>query len=295
MSVEILSITDIFLRKGNQPVASKLHSEQVQDPPALKRRSWWLRALMVVAAAFTAWHVLASFLWIAPNGPARKAVPEKALKSYMLPMFGQSWSVFAPEPVNGDNRMFVRAVVDENGEEKATKWLPVTDIETQLMTHKIFPARAGNQSINLASDYRSGYQKLDDAQQRIVGLNYYKPEWSRRLQSDLRNPVDEDGQPVQTKSASAVSGYIDADFRAVRYATQVARAVWGDHVLRVQYRMERQNVIPFEKRHDRTAERPDTQYTPTGWRGVQVATHQQDEAFAKTFRRLYHDYQEQHP
>jgi hypothetical protein len=250
---------------------------------------------MLLAAGLTAWHVLASFLWIAPAGPARDVIPGDTLSKYMLPMFGQSWSVFAPEPVNGDNRMFVRAVVKKDGKEITKDWIPVTDIETQMMTHKLFPARAANQSIDLASDYRSAYQKLDEAQQRIAGLNYYKDNWTDRLSETLRAPVDAKGKAVTTDKAGMVPGYVDADFRSVRYATQVARAVWGRDVVRVQYRMERQNVIPFADRNDPEAKRPSVQYTPTGWRGVQVAAHQNDADFAKTFRRLYDKYQEQHP
>lgn len=251
-----------------------------RERPRLKRRSVLLRIVGGVAVLFTAWHVLASFLWIAPAGPAREAVPAKALSAYMLPLFGQSWSVFAPEPVNGDNRMFVRAVVKgDDGDDTVTEWLNVTAVESQLLTHHLFPARAGNQSIDLASDYRSAYQKLDKAQQHTVALNYFKESWTTRLGAELRK-----------QKAAGVSGYLDADFRAVRYSTQVARAVWGEGVQRVQFRMERQNVVPFDQRNDPDAKRPAVQLTPSGWRGVQQATGQSDEDFARTFRALYEDY-----
>ncbi|MGO1318998.1 MAG: DUF5819 family protein [Galactobacter sp.] len=284
--------------RANQAPAAEDESAAAEETarPAersqLKKRCWWVRGIMVAAAAFTAWHVFASFLWIAPAGPARNVIPGDALSNYMLPVFGQSWSVFAPEPINGDNRMFVRAVVKAGDEEITKDWIPVTDIETQMMTHKLFPARAAGQSISLASDYRSAYQKLDNEQQRIAGLNYYNDDWSNRLSSTLKDPVDKNGKKVITENAGMVPGYIEADFRAVRYSTQVARAVWGKDVVRVQYRMERQNVIPFAQRNDANAERPEVQYTPTGWRGIQVAAHQNDEDFAKTFRRLYQQYDE---
>lgn len=90
---------------------------------------------MTAAVLFTAWHVFAWFLWIAPVSPLREVVPGKLLTQYMIPFFGQSWSVFAPEPINGDNRMLVRAVVRENGADKTTEWVNVTDVETQLMTN----------------------------------------------------------------------------------------------------------------------------------------------------------------
>lgn len=56
------------------------------------------RVLMVVAMLLTAFHLLASFLWIAPSSTARQVIPGNLLSEYMIPLWGQSWSVFAPEP-----------------------------------------------------------------------------------------------------------------------------------------------------------------------------------------------------
>ena len=252
--------------------------------PTLRKRSPLLRVVAVLAVLFTAWHIFASFLWIAPVSPLREVVPGKALSQYMIPFFGQSWSVFAPEPINGDNRMQVRAVVEENGQERVTEWLNVTDVETQLMTHKLFPARAGNQSIDLASDYRSAYGKLNKEQQAAANLDFFKDaDWAARVQSTLGK--------LGTNSAD-VGKYINAEFRAVRYSTQVAKAVWGPNVKRVQFSMERQNVIPFKERNNPDAQRPAVQLTPSGWRGLQVASEQSEKDFADTFKRLY---KELHP
>ncbi|MGO3175577.1 MAG: DUF5819 family protein, partial [Microbacterium gubbeenense] len=62
------------------------------------RRPLYIRIIMCALALVTAWHVFASFLWIAPWAPIRELVGQDRLASYMLPMLGQSWSVFAPEP-----------------------------------------------------------------------------------------------------------------------------------------------------------------------------------------------------
>jgi len=249
----------------------------------LKKRSKVLRVVMTLAALFTAWHVFASFLWIAPVSPLRNVVPGKLLSQYMIPFLGQSWSVFAPEPINGDNRMKVRAVLKDGSAERTTEWLNVTDVETQLMTHKLFPARAGNQSIDLASDYRGAYAKLNDKQKAAVNLNFFQGDWAGRVQGTLTRLGD---------NTADIGKYIDVEFRADRYATQVAKAVWGENVERVQFQMERQNVIPFDERHNPDAKRPAVQLTPSGWRGLQVAKNQSEEDFAKTFKRLY---KELHP
>lgn len=243
-----------------------------------------LRGVMTAAVLFTAWHIFAWFLWIAPVSPLREVVPSKLLTQYMIPFFGQSWSVFAPEPINGDNRMLVRAVVRENGTDKITEWVNVTDVETQLMTNKLFPARAANQTIDLASDYRSAYAKLNAEQKAAANLNFFDGEdWAGRVQDTMGRLGD---------NKAAIGKYIDVEFRAVRYATQAAKAIWGQNVVRVQFQMERQNVIPFEERHNPDAERPKVQLTPSGWRGPQVAQGQSEKDFADTFKRLY---KELHP
>jgi hypothetical protein len=268
---------------ADEPRTSTVEVERLgltlETSPRPRRRSWILRGVMTVAVLFTAWHVFASFLWIAPVSPLREVVPGKALSQYMIPFFGQSWSVFAPEPINGDNRMLVRAVVKEGDGERTTEWVNVTDVETQLMTNKLFPARAANQSIDLASDYRGVYAKLNDEQKAAVNLNFYKgDDWADRVQGTLKR--------LGTNSA-AIGKYIDVEFRAIRYSTQVAKAIWGQDVVRVQFQMERQNVIPFAQRNDPDAERPKVQLTPSGWRGLQVAKGQSEKDFADTFKRLY--------
>ena len=112
---------------------------------------------MLVALLLTAWHIFASFLWIAPAGPARNLVPGDLLRSYMLPLYGQSWSVFAPEPVNGDHRLEVRAVVMRDGVEEVTDWVSPTDVELSLSRHNLFPPRAANSGLNVTSAHKRAY------------------------------------------------------------------------------------------------------------------------------------------
>ncbi|WP_233556022.1 DUF5819 family protein [Galactobacter caseinivorans] len=257
---------------------------QGEAAPHLRQRSKPLRLVMSAAVLFTAWHLFASLLWIAPPSPARDVVPGNLLTQYMIPFFGQSWSVFAPEPINGDHRLFVRAVVATDGTNRTTEWVNATEVETRLMTHQPFPARAASQSINVASTYRDAYGKLTKDQKAVVARNFSQEGWSASLDTELTALANGD--------SSARSAYLAADFMSVRYATQVARAIWGQNVVRVQFRVERQNVIPFKQRHDPDAQRPEVQLTPSGWRGLQVAAGQSDQDFADTFRRLY---KEVHP
>ncbi|MGO3886097.1 MAG: DUF5819 family protein [Mycetocola sp.] len=236
-------------------------------------RSVVTRVVLYIAVALTAWHVFASFLWIAPSAPLREVVPGKALSSYMLPMFGQSWSVFAPEPINGDYRLDVRAVVD--GE--TTEWVNATDVEISMIRYNLFPPRAGIQSTDVSSQFKGAWDKLSDDHKVIVELNYFKDDWEERLEDKLLSYESED----------VVAPYMKQEHRATAYASQVALAIWGDDVEQVQYRASRQNIIPFAERNNPDAERPAVQNAPTGWRGVVINDGQSVENFRDVFRRSY--------
>lgn len=228
---------------------------------------------MLVALLLTAWHIFASFLWIAPAGPARNLVPGDLLRSYMLPLYGQSWSVFAPEPVNGDHRLEVRAVIDRDGTEEVTDWVSPTDVELSLSRHNLFPPRAANSALNVTSAHKRAYEKLNDDHEVVVELNYFQDEWQARLEENLKSY---DG-------AETVDAYLEAEELTTAYATQVAHAVWGDDVVRVQFQTTRQNVVPFAQRNEPDAQKPALQVVSTGWRGLIERDGQSREQFANYF------------
>ena len=234
------------------------------------RRRLYVRIIMCGAALVTAWHVFASFLWIAPWAPIREVVGQDVLSSYMIPMFGQSWSVFAPEPVNGDYRFEVRAIVD--GEE--TEWVSASDVELSMIRYNLFTPRAGIVGMDVSSQFKGAWGDLTDEQKDVAELNYFKDAWEERMAEAMKEYDD----------TTDVASYIEQEHRATAYATQVALAIWGDDVERVQFSATRQNVIPFNDRHDPDAERPGIQYSPTGWRGLVINEGQSQEAFTDVFR-----------
>ncbi|MCT1550128.1 DUF5819 family protein [Brevibacterium casei] len=244
--------------------------DEKKTHPALKR------TIMVIAMALTGFHLFATFLWIAPSSALREVIPGDLLSKYMIPMWGQSWSVFAPEPINGDYYFDVRAVVSTpDGGEETTDWVRATDVELDHSTYKLFPPRSAGLAIGVASDLKGSWEALSDDHKAIVALDYFKGDDSvDRLEAKLSEYDDPDG---------AVSSYLEDEEVATRYATQVALAVWGEDVQRVQYQAARQNVVPFAKRNDKDAERPAIQPVPVGWRALSFAENQSNEEFAQYF------------
>lgn len=244
----------------------------------MTRHSPAVRVVTVIAVLATAWHIFASFLWIAPVSPLREVVPGKALSSYMLPMFGQSWSVFAPEPINGDYRLEVRAILPGEGEAGTeTDWVDATAVELSMIQYNPFPPRAGIGSTEVASQFKKAFDALSADHKVVAGLNYFEDEWSSRMTTKMKTYA----------KPELVDPYVKAEDMTLAYATQVARAVWGEEVQRVQFRVSRQNVIPFAKRHDPEAERPAVQAANTGWRGMVVRDGQSDAAFRDVFLPAY--------
>lgn len=234
------------------------------------------RGLMVVAMLVTAFHLFASFLWIAPSSTMRQVIPGNLLSEFMIPLWGQSWSVFAPEPINGDYYFDVRAVEKTAaGEEVVTDWVRATDIELDHATYKLFPPRSAGLGIGVASDIKGSWEDLPNDQKAIVKLDYFKGDDSvDRLTRKLKEYDDPD---------RAVDGYLKSEQLATAYATQVAKAIWGEDVQRVQYQAARQNVVPFAERNNPKAERPKIQPVPVGWRALVTEPHQSDEKFAEYF------------
>ncbi|HLR27755.1 MAG TPA: DUF5819 family protein [Ruania sp.] len=245
-----------------------------EKPPEHSKLTTLKRVVVLLLVFFTAWHIFATFLWIAPSSGLRQVVPGTLLHDYMIPVQGQSWSVFAPNPINGDYRIQVRAVVEEDGTEIETEWVDATEAELSMHTHNLFPPRASTSAIQVASNFKSAYDALDDKQQDVLALGYYEgDDWRQRMKTALLAHGNE----------SAVIDFMDTSRVTNAYATQVAYAMWGKNVQQVQYIVSRQNVIPFEERNDPEAERPEVQSAPTGWRATITEPGQSQQRFAEIF------------
>lgn len=249
------------------------------DPSAAvrPRPTWWVKLIAFAACLLTLWHIGASFLWIAPYSALREIPTQQVLAGYMLPMFGQSWSVFAPEPINGDYHFNVRALIEKDGEQVETGWVSATDVELSMIRYNLFPPRAGIQSSEVASGQMNAYNKLNADQQAVIGLDFMKDDWEEWMVRSFDELQGEDNPSTEA--------YMAEEHLSTAYATQVAYAIWGaDAVVAVQYRVSRQNVVPYEDRNDPGAQRPDPTFSTTGWRLPIEEEGQSRENFANTFR-----------
>lgn len=236
--------------------------------------NWIVKLVAFLACLATLWHIFASFLWIAPPSAVREIPTQEVLSAYMLPMFGQSWSVFAPEPINGDYHFNVRAVIEADGEEIETGWVSATEVELSMIRYNLFPPRAGIQSTEVASGLAGAYQKLNAEQQAVAALDFAEDGWEDWMARSFDKL--EEGPSTVT--------YMEQEHLSTAYATQVAYAIWGDDVLQVQYRVSRQNVVPFADRNSTGAQRPEPTMSTTGWRAPLEEAGQSRSNFGDVFR-----------
>lgn len=255
------------------------------SPGARAKPKIWVRIVAVLAVILTAWHVFASFLWIAPYSEnAREVVPGDMLSSYMIPLFGQSWSVFAPEPINGDYHFNVRAIItNAEGIEETTGWVSATDVELSMLKYNLFPPRGGIQSSELASSYKGAFDGMSEVDRAVIGGDFAVSGWEVGLRAALEQQEDTSGGSAEARTKK-IDELLGEEHRSAAYATQVARAIWGDSVSQVQFRVSRQNIIPFKERHNPDAVRPEPTIVLPGWREPIVNEGQNDGNFGDVFR-----------
>lgn len=210
--------------------------------------------------------MLASFIWSSGSSPIRNAVGSVTLNSYMLPMFGQSWSVFAPNPIRSNTTFEIRAT--KSGKSKSrqsepTQWYSISDRDLeQAITHHVLPSRLYLTNFQLISHYRGAFDKLNDAAQAAVGDSYQGTSWAGSLRDKFSAADEVNDATVNTYLANA---------RAINaLASAIARARWGPDVASVQVRTVNTPVAPYDNRLDDDYRAKST-YIMTGWRPITKA------------------------
>jgi len=234
-----------------------------------------IRIILVVCSLMTAWHVFATFLWVAPVTAIRQVVPGNLLTDYMIPMYGQSWSVFAPVPINGNYNFNVRASWSRaDGKIVTTSWINAAKVELSMSRNNLFPPRAASAAIQEATAYKDAYDALGaDAKTAVASPYVDGTDWRQRLQTKLTSLGD----------VLPITVYMNAEYFSTAYATQVAKAVWGTQPTSVQFRVDRTNIQDFVNRHNAAAPPMAVQIADTGWRPLVSLPGQSDANFAAVF------------
>ena len=202
------------------------------------------RAAVWFALVLVAFHSAAIALWISPNNILKDRVGYERLRSYVVPVFDQAWSVFAPEADNAYDLLEIRGTLrDDAGKERQTDWVKVTAREVRAqLEHHPFPSRTLLITDRLANEQLRLFNALSEKQKEVVhvaGVKVTTEVQQDRLLAAATNAAEE-----QTARA-----YTWTELSVERFLSGIADAVWGDQVVALQYRQNEIFVPTYQQSH----------------------------------------------
>lgn len=240
--------------------------DKVQAKPAAKPVFTVLLLLVLVV------HIGAMFLWIAPSNALSKAL-SKPLTQYALPWFQQSWSLFAPNPIDAAYYLEVRAVPEGLSE---TEWVSASDVELSALHHNPLPPTATNVSNKLATGLHDSLQPLQETEREVLGWNFHHDVWTR---------IPQEIEKAGASPSPSLQHSLDLDQAITAYATQFLKAqgLIEDTDL-VQYRISKYSVRAFDVRE--TTDNSEQIVFVSGRRSQEVLPHQDEQGFRKVLEAL---------
>lgn len=216
-----------------------------------------------------------------PNRYTDAAAPHT---TYLSPMFAQNWRLFAPNPVADDRTIeFQGSYRDADGTIKETEWVDWTEVELDLVHHRLVGGRAGYITNKLFSPLGARYAGLVRAQKSLADSTtpVDAPSWADLSKQLL---VEAPNRPLSTTI------YLRYERATIRLATGVLHARWPEReLIAVRYSLNRQGVVPYDSRNqpeaEREAARPPKSVRISGWRVPEVGTAAEQRTIADFDRR----------
>lgn len=123
----------------------------------LRRLSPLARLVIAVSvgttAVFTAWHLVAVFLYVSPANVLSNEYGE-TIRGYIYPEFEQNWKLFAPNPLQRNIAVEVRAEVrQDDGTRQTTDWIDLTAQEVERIQHSLAPSHTAQNELRRAWDF----------------------------------------------------------------------------------------------------------------------------------------------
>ena len=191
------------------------------------------RLLVGALAVFACFHFLMIGLLVAPLNPIRLQLND-LIASYTGSALQQTWTLFAPTPINDERGLLIRAVLEDpaTGERTITQW---TDISTSMV----------------AASQRSRFFPPRDSRLVLNGLALLG--WRDPYAERVRDRLTESGQlepssDVPALALSELQLVENASQMFARFTTLKATDVWGPNVIAVQPRIVVHKFPGFSER-----------------------------------------------
>ncbi|MDG4530763.1 DUF5819 family protein [Streptomyces sp. AV19] len=160
-------------------------------PAGLSRPARWIVALGAVAVALAATaHLVIMFLHVAPANTISKQ-HAATIGDYVLPEFEQNWKFFAPNPLQQNIAVQVRAqVTGPDGRTRLTSWTDLSAQDGAAILHNPLPSHTQQNELRRAWDF---YGNTHDDRGQSTGMRGdLAEEYLRRL-AVARLDLDRDG------------------------------------------------------------------------------------------------------
>ena len=215
-----------------------------------------------IASTLVGLHLLAVTLAAVPGNSVSDAFDDQL--GYLTPFFGQSWRLFAPNPVDEDRSFLVQgAYVDADGELRMTPWVSWTEVEQDVIEHRLVGGRAGYITTKFYGPLDEEFRELESDEQKTLSARtspLSPPSWSELRDYLARIGPDEDD----------LADYLRFDRAATRLATNAVSARTSQKLTAVRYALREHGVTPYDARQgdkaERQAARPEPETRIGGWR-----------------------------
>ncbi|MER7940877.1 DUF5819 family protein [Streptomyces sp. NPDC094458] len=113
-------------------------------------------------------HIAMIFLYVAPSNTLTKQHGE-VVDDWVFPEFEQNWKLFAPNPLQQNISVHVRAEVADNGADgsKVTRWINLSRDDGEAIRGNLLPSHVDQNELRRAWDFYTGSH---DGENRPSGL-----------------------------------------------------------------------------------------------------------------------------
>lgn len=156
-------------------------------------------ALVGVLAAV---HLAMVFLHVAPSNTVTKSHGD-AVRWWVFPEFEQNWRLFAPNPLQQNVAVEVRAeYLAADGQRRTTEWIDMTAQDAEAIRGNLFPSHVHQNQLRRGWDFYLGSHDDDNRPNGVRGR--LAEQYLRRIAMERLEGAGLDGpvQRVQLRSAS---------------------------------------------------------------------------------------------
>ncbi len=138
-----------------------------------------LAVALAVAGVFACVHLAMVFLHVAPSNTLTKRHGQ-AVDDWVYPEFEQNWKLFAPNPLQQNISVEVRAeLAAPDGALRTTGWIDLTAQDTEAIRHNPMPSHAQQNELRRAVDFYLHSHSDDERPEGLRG--HLSEEYMRRI------------------------------------------------------------------------------------------------------------------